>query len=76
MPDITMCPGFDCPKMKTCYRHMASPSQRQSFFMNSPWKDTAITQKKVTTKTLRGPSINDFRCDHYVEYTNEDKKHK
>ncbi|KKN58939.1 hypothetical protein LCGC14_0547420 [marine sediment metagenome] len=32
MPDITMCTGANCPLRKSCYRYMAKPSQRQSYF--------------------------------------------
>lgn len=39
MPDITMCKGTDCPLKKHCYRHMAKPSQLQSWFVTPPVKD-------------------------------------
>ena len=39
MPDISMCPGTDCPKKETCYRFMATPSDYQSYFIHSPIKD-------------------------------------
>lgn len=31
MPDITMCQNHDCPHAKSCYRHEATPSMRQSY---------------------------------------------
>lgn len=32
MPDITMCPGLDCPLREKCYRYTAEPNKwRQSF---------------------------------------------
>ena len=37
MPDITMCPGGDCPMRHDCYRHTAEPSERQSYFVEPPW---------------------------------------
>lgn len=40
MPDITMCPGEDCPLKESCYRYTATPSEfRQSYFVNTPYKD-------------------------------------
>jgi len=39
MPDITMCPGTDCPKKETCYRFMATPSYYQSYFVELPMKN-------------------------------------
>lgn len=41
MPDITMCKGegeFDaCPKLTTCYRHVAKPDERQTYFALAPF---------------------------------------
>ena len=40
MPDITMCPGTECPHKKTCYRFTANPSEyRQSYFVTAPIKE-------------------------------------
>lgn len=40
MPDITMCPGNDCPLKETCYRYKATPDDLwQSYFMEIPYKD-------------------------------------
>ena len=40
MPDITMCPGTDCPQKEKCYRFTAKPSEyMQSYFMKPPIKD-------------------------------------
>jgi len=40
MPDITMCPGGDCPLKETCYRYKAEPSEYlQSYFMEAPYKE-------------------------------------
>lgn len=36
MADITMCNDEKCPLNMTCYRYKASPSNWQSYFMNSP----------------------------------------
>lgn len=45
MPDISMCPGDDCPRKETCYRYTATPNQfRQSYFTK------AVYDKKDTTK--------------------------
>jgi hypothetical protein len=39
-PDITMCPGTDCPQREKCYRFTARPSEyMQSYFMKAPIKD-------------------------------------
>jgi hypothetical protein len=39
-PDITMCPGTDCPHKEKCYRFTAKPSEyMQSYFMKAPIKD-------------------------------------
>lgn len=37
MPDITMCMDHTCPQAlnRTCYRFVAKPSQRQSYFAGS-----------------------------------------
>lgn len=39
MPDISMCNGLNCPLRETCYRHIATPSYRQSYFMTAPIKE-------------------------------------
>lgn len=40
MADITMCNGGDCPVKDKCYRFTAKPSEfRQSYFLNTPFKD-------------------------------------
>jgi len=40
MPDITMCPGTNCPQREKCYRFTARPSEyMQSYFMEAPIKD-------------------------------------
>ena len=40
MPDITMCPGTDCPAKESCYRFKAKPDEHwQSYFMKAPIKD-------------------------------------
>ena len=40
MPDITMCPGTNCPYKETCYRFTAKPSEYwQSYFTEPPIKD-------------------------------------
>ncbi len=39
MPDITMCPGTNCPYKETCYRYTAKPSDYQSSFMEAPIKE-------------------------------------
>ena len=39
MPDITMCPGKDCPLKETCYRYKAKPSDYQSYFAEPPYKE-------------------------------------
>jgi hypothetical protein len=38
-PDITMCPGTNCPHKESCYRFTAKRGNYQSFFTNSPIKD-------------------------------------
>jgi hypothetical protein len=38
MPDITMCDGGGCTIKDFCYRHMAKASERQSFFIEPPYK--------------------------------------
>lgn len=36
MPDITMCRGNACNQREECYRHKAEPSDRQSYFVETP----------------------------------------
>jgi len=36
MPDITMCSGEECHKKHTCFRYLAVPHERQSYFMVTP----------------------------------------
>jgi len=39
MPDITMCPGDNCPMKETCYRYKATPSEYwQSYFTKPPFE--------------------------------------
>lgn len=37
MPDISMCSGLNCPLAEKCYRKMAKPGSRQSFFVTPPY---------------------------------------
>ena len=37
-PDITMCPGTNCPQKEKCYRFTAKPSDYQSYFIEPPIK--------------------------------------
>ena len=39
MPDITMCPGTNCPHKETCYRFTAWIGEYQSWFIEAPIKD-------------------------------------
>jgi hypothetical protein len=39
MPDITMCPGTNCPHKEKCYRFTAKPCEYQSWFVKAPIKD-------------------------------------
>lgn len=36
LTDITMCDDRECPLKDSCFRFRATPSQWQSFFVNSP----------------------------------------
>ena len=39
MPDITMCPGTNCPQKEKCYRYTAKPCEHwQSYFIDAPIK--------------------------------------
>jgi hypothetical protein len=38
MPDITMCPGTNCPHKEKCYRFTAKPSDYQAYFIEPPIK--------------------------------------
>jgi hypothetical protein len=38
MPDITMCRLKTCHLKNTCYRYMVTPSYRQTYFLDSPYK--------------------------------------
>jgi len=39
-PDITMCPGTNCPQREKCYRFTAKPDEYwQSYFIDPPIKD-------------------------------------
>jgi len=55
MPDISKCTGGDCPLKETCFRYLAKPSFRQSYFAEPPytdqgcehyWKDNLLLYKK------------------------------
>jgi hypothetical protein len=40
MPDITMCPGTNCPQKEKCYRFTAKANEyMQAYFMEAPIKD-------------------------------------
>lgn len=40
MPDISMCPGHNCPKKEECYRFIAIPSEYwQAYFVSPPFCD-------------------------------------
>jgi hypothetical protein len=36
-PDISMCPGTNCPYKEGCYRFTAKPGEYQSYFMTPPF---------------------------------------
>jgi hypothetical protein len=36
MPDISMCPGINCVIQLTCWRFIAQPSERQTYFTETP----------------------------------------
>jgi hypothetical protein len=38
-PDISMCPGTNCPHKEKCYRFTAKPGDYQSYFTEAPIKD-------------------------------------
>lgn len=40
MPDITLCKDETCKIKKDCYRYTAIPGEYQSYFMNSPRKNS------------------------------------
>ncbi|RLF68233.1 MAG: hypothetical protein DRN26_00215 [Thermoplasmata archaeon] len=53
MPDITMCPGFNCPRKLECYRHIARPSKYwQSYFANPPPVDADNNCKYFVEATI------------------------
>lgn len=39
MPDITMCPGEECPIKNTCFRYKCIPDTYQSYFVHAPFQD-------------------------------------
>ena len=42
MPDITMCPGGNCPLKENCYRFTAKASEyHQSYFAEAPYDHEA-----------------------------------
>ena len=60
MPDITMCPGGNCPMKETCYRYKAKPSEYQSYFTETPFK---MVEGKI-------------ECDYYMGLYNKKKKNE
>jgi hypothetical protein len=61
MPDITMCPGGNCPMRETCYRYKAKPNDPwQSYFTETPFK---MIEGKID-------------CDHYMELYNKKKNNE
>ena len=62
MPDITMCPGLECPLRETCYRFKASSSPWQSFFINPPYKIGYYNNEN---------NKQDIDCEYYWEYKPE-----
>jgi hypothetical protein len=59
MPDITMCPGGECPLKETCYRFKANPSSWQSFFHEPPYKIEYYSEGK------------NISCEYYWKYKQE-----
>ena len=39
MPDIAKCTGEGCHQKESCYRFLAKPSMRQSYFVTPPIKN-------------------------------------
>ena len=50
MADITMCNGNKCEKKNTCYRFLATPSDWQSYFTETPVKDDKCDYYWESTK--------------------------
>lgn len=45
MPDISMCPGNNCPKKEECYRFTAIPNEPwQAYFIANPDPDGAACE--------------------------------
>jgi len=51
MPDITMCKGTGCPKLMTCYRFLAEPWERQSWFAAPPYNKETDTCRHYAQAT-------------------------
>jgi len=57
MPDITMCEGIDCSLKDKCHRFLATPTKKQSYFMNSPIKNNECEYFYEAKKILKPPKI-------------------
>ena len=58
MPDVTLCPGGNCPMKETCYRYKAKP--------NDPWQSYFT---KLPLKIIEGK----VECEFYWELYNKKK---
>lgn len=58
MPDITCCPGNECPKKGTCYRFTAEPSKYlQSYFITPPYKQDGTCEYYWQDKKMEIASV-------------------
>lgn len=52
MPDISMCPGGNCPRKDSCYRYTATPSEwMQCYFAEPPVEVDGVCQYYWPTRT-------------------------
>ena len=59
MPDISMCPGLDCPNKNDCYRFKALPSKYMQSYFAVPPHTLKVEEDGVTTK---------WECNYYWEF--------
>lgn len=72
--DITKCKGEGCMITKLCYRYTAKPSERQSYFVESPCK---IIDNKFTCPMYWGagyiPFIDESNSDNLKQFKEQEK---
>lgn len=71
MADITMCSGENCPFKEECKRFKNFPSERQAYFMNTPFNGRECKQ----FLSMNGDHTKKFLPFEFMDYEKKNDKY-